>query len=80
MVEETQIRFSVEVSAHDHHVAVGPAVMAEVVDGPALTDETLTCLLAALDQQTTVDVTAEEPVVDYDGPIEVPIWFAPARP
>lgn len=78
MVEETQIRFSVEVSAHDHRLDVGPAVMAEVVEGPALSDATLSCLIAALDHRTTVDLTPDQTVVAYDGPIEVPIRFAPA--
>lgn len=79
MVEETQIRFSVEVSAHDQQIDVGPVVMAEVIEGPALTDATLTCLLAALDQRTTVDVPPDQAVIVYDGPIEVPIRFAPSR-
>lgn len=79
MVEETQIRFSVEVSAHDHQLEVGPAVMAEVIEGPALTDATLTCLLAALDQRATVDLGPDQAALAYDGPIEVPIRFAPAR-
>lgn len=79
MVEETQIRFSVEVSAHEHQLEVGPAVMAEVVEGPALTDATLTSLLAALDQRATVDLGRDQAVIAYDGPIDVPVRFAPAR-
>lgn len=78
MVEETQIRFSIEVSAHDHRIDVGPAMMADVMEGPALTDATLTCLLAALDQRDAVDLAADQSVVPYDGTIDVPIKFAPA--
>ncbi len=80
LVEATQIRFSVEVNTRAHRIDVGPVVMAEVIEGPGLTDATLTCLIAALDQRETIDLPPDQVIVPYDGPIEVPIRFAPARP
>lgn len=79
MLEETQLRFAIEVRARAGHVDVGPAVMADVIEGPALTDATLTCLLAALDAHAAVDLPPERASMTYDGTIDVPIRFAPAR-
>ena len=79
MVEETQLRFAVEVRTVDRCIDVGPAVMADVTEGPGLTDATLACLLAALDDQLSVELAPGLPVIAFDGTVDVPLRFAPAR-
>lgn len=70
--EDALLRFSVEVHAADGRVEIGPAVIVDVLEGPPLGDETLACLLAALDERETIEIDAS---VAYDGTIEVPIRF-----
>jgi len=77
LTEDTQIRFAVDVHARDRRLAIGPAVSADVLEGPPLPDATLTCLLAALDARDDVDRSAaDSSPVSFDGTIDVPIPFA----
>lgn len=76
LTDDALLRFSVEVHAADGRAEVGPAVIVDVLEGPPLGDDTLACLLSAMDERETIEL---ELAVTYDGTIDVPIRFTALR-
>ena len=76
LIEDALLRFSVEVHAVDGRAEVGPAVIVDVLEGPPLGDDTLACLLSAMDERETIELAR---AVTYDGTIDVPIRFTARR-